>query len=472
MIPRISLCLRALAGLITALGLTAAGAAAAPQDDPGPWRANDALGTPPWFSFSGSIQSRYESMSNRLRRGETGSNQGFFNRVLAEFTVRDRFLELNAELIDARIFGEPDDARITTGQVATVDLLQGYVAGTFSDAFKSGDTLRVLAGRHTMDYGSRRLIARNIYRNTVNAFTGVNALWTGTDGSTVRAFATLPVSRLPGNSDIPALDRGDIEFDQEEPSRRFWGVAAIFQDAFMGGSFEPYYLGLWEADAGELETRDRRLATFGARLRKPPTPGEGHFEFETAWQTGHSKLSSSPAATTDLAHQAYLHIASVGYTFDTETRPRIEALFEMSSGDRDPTDNNNERFDALFGAPRGDFGPTGLFRPVARANLVSPGLRFVMRPVPELELLLMQRFSYLASDRDAWTNGFQDPAGRSGSHVGNLTELRLRYDVVPKGVRLEFGAAYHAAGTFAETAPGTSSPNDALFGYVQTTFWF
>ena len=442
------------------------------EDGGVPWLADRALGTPPWLSVSGSVQTRFESMSNRLRRGETGSNQGFFNRVLTEFTLRDRFFELNAELIDARIFGEPDDATPTTGQVDTADLLQGYVAGTFTDAFESADELRVLAGRHTIDLGSRRLIARNIYRNTINAFTGVNALWSGSDGMEVGAFATLPVYRRPENGEFERLDDGDPEFDVEEPSVRFWGLHAHRPDTFLGGALEAYYLGLFEADAPGLQTRDRRLATFGARLHRAPARGAVHYELETAWQAGHSKLSSAPTATEELAHRAYMHVAHVGYTFDHDTRPRLEALFEMTSGDRDPGDGNNERFDALYGAPRGDLGPTGLFRAIARVNLVSPGLRFVMRPVPEVEVLLMQRFNYLASDRDAWSTGYQDPTGRSGSHIGNLSELRVRYDIVPKGLRFEVGAAYHAAGSFAETAPDAVSPNDALFGYVQTTFWF
>ena len=473
--------LRSLPLVLATVAITAPAAARQSAPDPVPsiveeigvpWLAERALDTPPWLSVSGSVQTRFESMSNRLRRGETGSNQGFFNRVLTEFTLRDRCLELNAELIDARIFGEPDDATPTTGQVDTADLLQGYVAGTFTDAFESADELRVLAGRHTIDLGSRRLIARNIYRNTINAFTGVNALWSGSDGMEVGAFATLPVYRRPENGEFERLDDGDPEFDVEEPSVRFWGLHAHRPDTFLGGALEAYYLGLFEADAPGLQTRDRRLATFGARLHRAPARGAVHYELETAWQAGHSKLSSAPTATEELAHRAYMHVAHVGYTFDHDTRPRLEALFEMTSGDQDPTDGNNERFDALYGAPRGDLGPTGLFRAIARVNLVSPGLRFVMRPVPEVEVLLMQRFNYLASDRDAWSTGYQDPTGRSGSHIGNLSELRVRYDIVPKGLRFEVGAAYHAAGSFAETAPDAMSPNDALFGYVQTTFWF
>ncbi len=43
-------------------------------------------------------------------------------------------------------------------------------------------------------------------------------------------------------------------------------------------------------------------------------------------------------------------------------------------------------------------------------------------------LMLATRFNYLASDRDAWTNGLVDPTGNTGSHLGDMTEMRLRYD--------------------------------------------
>ena len=250
--------LRSLPLVLATVAISAPAAARQSAPDPAPsiveggvpWLADRALDTPRGSRSAG--RSRRASSPCRIacaaaRRG--GSNQGFFNRVLTEFTLRDRFLELNAELIDARIFGEPDDATPTTGQVDTADLLQGYVAGTFTDAFESADELRVLAGRHTIDLGSRRLIARNIYRNTINAFTGVNALWSGSDGMEVGAFATLPVYRRPENGEFERLDDGDPEFDVEEPSVRFWGLHAHRPDTFLGGALEAYYLGLFEADA-------------------------------------------------------------------------------------------------------------------------------------------------------------------------------------------------------------------------------
>ena len=424
---------------------------------------------PPRFEVSGSIQTRIESLNERMRRGESGSNQGLFNRVLVEFTARDTFTEWTAEVMDARVVGEPDDATTTTGQVNTFELLQGYFAAQFTDTFIADDELRVQLGRHTMNVGSRRLVARNVFRNTINAFTGVNAQWSNKAGVYGRAFFTLPVQREPGNGDVRALRDGDVEFDRERASARFAGGVLGAPDVLLGGGLEGYAFELQEHDSKGFTTRERHLTTLGARWFRPPTRGGLNFEFESAFQFGSSK--QNPASNT-LDHDAYLHHATIGYTFDQSTRPRLEAIFDIASGDVNPADGENNRFDSLFGVPRQDFGPTGLFRAIARSNLVSPGLRLWFSPAPRWNVMLVQRFNYLASDRDAWTNGYVDPAGSSGSHIGNLSEMRVRYDVPDTTLRVEVGAAYHAAGTFAETAPGSVSPNDALFGYVQTTLTF
>lgn len=457
--------------LLVAASTAASTAAQQPTDSPGPWRLARALDAAPWVEVHGEIQTRYESMSNRLRRGETGSNQGFFNRVTTQVTLRDRFLAVSAEVADMRLFDEPADATPTNGQINTIDLLQGYVSGTFRGAFEPGDTLYVVAGRQTMDLGSRRLVARNIYRNTINAFTGVNGLWTGREGNTLRAFAVLPVQRLPGNSDRQGLLDGDPRFDQERAGVRFWGLVGGVPEALLGADFEPYYYGLHEEDSSDLATADRHLATFGARLNRNPSRGALHFELESAWQTG-TRGTTTASGAPNLDHVAYFHHVSAGYTFDHETRPRADLVFDMASGDKDPGDDEDNRFDTLFGVPRPDYGPTGLYRAVDRANLVSPGVRFVVKPTANTEVMLLQRFNYLASDRDAWTNGYVDPTGRSGSHIGDTSEIRIRYDVLPGGLRLECGAAYFAAGTFAESAPGAGAPNDAVFGYLQTSLWF
>ena len=87
--------------------------------------------------------------------------------------------------------------------------------------------------------------------------------------------------------------------------------------------------------------------------------------------------------------------------------------------------------------------------------------------------MLTHRFHYLASDRDAWTtSGLVDPTGNAGDELGTLSEFRVRHDIAPKSLRLEFGMAYLSAGSFIEDAPNATTQGDTLYGYVQTNFTF
>ena len=436
-----------------------------------PWRLSEAVGAPEWFEIGGTLDARYESLDRRLKAGQSGENHGVFTRALLAMTLKDTYLDFTAEVMDARALGAPDDAPTSTGQVNTAELLQGYIAARFTDALAPGDRLRVQFGRHTMDVGSRRLVARNVFRNTINAFTGFNAQWESANGAKARAFYALPIQRLPGNGDAAALQDGDIQFDEERTSVRFWGLVGETPRGPLGSSLQGYLLGLDESDATGLATSNRDLNTVGARLVKAPSPESMHWELESAFQFGESRSSGS--STQDLDHEAFLHHVTLGYMWPGATKLRLEGVFDYASGDKDPTDGDNERFDSLFGIPRQDFGPTGLFREIARANVLSPGARVWMRPADRWAVMALYRRNYLASDRDAWTTtGIQDPTGTSGDHIGDLSEIRVRYDLVPKSSRLEFGVAYHSAGGFAKRASTGNSGRDALFGYIQTTFWF
>lgn len=435
----------------------------------GPWRLRDALGLPDWFDIKGTFRARYETFDEQFRTSALGEQHALVHRALVEMTVKDRFLSATAELQDSRVYSGLTDARLDTTTVNTVELLQGYVAGEFTDALSPGDELRIQLGRHTMDVGSRRLVARNRYRNTINAFTGANAQWKAENGVTGRAFFTFPVQRLPRAA--AELDDGDILFDEERTSVRFWGGHAIFPDAAAGMDAEFGLYGLDESDATGLNTRDRDLVTLNTRWWRPREAGALHWEYEGAYQFGESRSSTSSSTTLD--HEAWFHHVTVGYSFEGDSKARLEALFDYASGDKDPGDDENNRFDTLFGARRFEFGPTGIFGAFARANLVSPGLRYTTKPATDWEFMLTHRFHYLASAKDAWTtSGLVDPTGDAGKNLGTLTEFRVRYDVVPKSLLLDFGMAYLSAGSFIEDAPNATSQGDTLYGYVQTNFSF
>jgi hypothetical protein len=95
-----------------------------------------------------------------------------------------------------------------------------------------------------------------------------------------------------------------------------------------------------------------------------------------------------------------------------------------------------------------------------------------VRPTKAIEIMAAYRVAWLASERDTWTTaGLRNSAGTSGRHVANQLEGRLRWQVIPKNLQLELGAAYLQAGSFQEDA-SEGLARDATYGYVEVTWWF
>lgn len=443
-----------------------------PAKPKGPWKLQDAIGAPDWFEVKGQFRARLENLSERFKLVNgalrDGHGQIVVLRSLLALTLRDEFLSVTAELEDSRAYAFPEDEILSTGQVNAVELLQAFVEGRFTDAFTGGDETRVRVGRQTMDMGSRRFVARNRYRNTINSFLGANARWENNTGGAVEAFFVHPTTRLPGNGDQEALKNNEVQFDKEFANNRFWGVFGSHEDVAGDTNAELYYYGLDRNDVFNLAVADRKLHTFGTRWYRPATKGEPFWELEYAYQFGTSR--SSKSATEDLNHSAYLLHATAGYAFDHSSKLKVEALFDIATGDKDPNDGNNNRFDSLFGVPRFEFGPTGIFRGATRANIVSPGLRLTGDVAEGWTVNLTQRPYYLESATDAWTTtGIRDVTGSSGRHFADITELRVRHPMLNGAARFEFGGAYLASKEFAENL---GDGRDSIYTYVQVLLWF
>ena len=73
------------------------------------------------------------------------------------------------------------------------DVLQLFGAVKLDNVLRTGLRNDFLFGRFTMDVGNRRLIARNDFRNTINAFDGFQ--WQISQPNTwrLKAFVTEPV---------------------------------------------------------------------------------------------------------------------------------------------------------------------------------------------------------------------------------------------------------------------------------------
>jgi len=436
-----------------------------------PWRLSDALQTPDWLSLGGSHRTRFETLDGQFRAGRNGGDQVLVFRTTLRGELRLEDLRLRVELADSRATLADVGTPLSTGIVNTLELLQAYVSLTTDDLFADGATSVLTAGRVTMDVGSRRLVARNRFRDTINSFTGVDWKWTGADLRHARAFVTLPVDRRPKR--FAALIDNQWSFDRESTDVMFWGLFYQPPKLSWGDDGEIYVFGLHERDSARRATRNRQLLTPGLRFRRPAKAGAFDYEIESVFQFGNSRASTAATDTTDLDHFAHFQHVEAGYTFDAGWSPRVAAQFDYASGDRDPNDGDNEHFDTLFGARRFDFGPTGIYGPFARANLISPGLRLQLKPRSDTSIMFAHRAYWLASDRDAWTtSGVRDATGATSGYLGQQAEVRLRWDLVPGNLQFEAGAAHLFDGSFMKNAPNATRQGDATYAYIQLALSF
>jgi hypothetical protein len=145
--------------------------------------------------------------------------------------------------------------------------------------------------------------------------------------------------------------------------------------------------------------------------------------------------------------------------------PRLSIAYDYASGDRDPGDDDQGRFDTLFGARRFEFGPTGIYGAFARSNLSSPGIGGEVRPRGDVRTTVFYRAAWLASARDAWTtSGLRDTSGESGTFIGHQIEGSVRWSILPDRANIEGGFAYLRLGQFPRAQGAASNP---LYIYVQ-----
>lgn len=428
-----------------------------------PWRLDDVLNPPNWLTLSGEHRSRIESVDSQYRRTRNGGDQALLFRTLLKAQLNFDTLKINTEIQDSRAELVDSGSPLSTSVVNPLELLQANIQFDIDNLFQQGDSSSIRAGRLTMDLGKRRFVARNRFRNTINAFTGVDWQWKGGNNSQIRTFYMLPVQRVVDGSTL----ENDPAFDKEHSEVAFWGVFYSPSILRWNGQGEIYLFGLNEEDVPGRATRDRDIYTAGFRLYKKPKTNQFDYEIESAYQWGSSRASTS--STIDLDHSAYFTHVEFGYTFDAAMSPQLLFQYDYASGDSDSSDGDNNRFDTLFGARRFDFGPTSQFGPFSRSNLTTPGLRLRLKPASTITSFVSLRSFWLADSNDTWiTAGISNPAGSSDSYIATQVEVRARFNLIPQNLRIESGAAYLFAGDLMENA----GKGDSSFIYTQIVLWF
>lgn len=458
------------------IALSASAALAAPvvcaqqADAEGPWTLQAALGDPSSVRVEGHVRGRYEALGNPFVAGRTDDDEflGLQTQIRAEFDLGADFT-LGGELLDHRfIFGNETGG--VPAEIDTLEPAQAYIAWRPKDVLLPGARLDAKAGRFTIDIGSRRLIARANFRSLLQSFDGVHAVWTSPAGLHLTVTSVSPVSRAPSDA-ASALDN-KVALNRTQDNIRF---SAIHLDAPLPHDIrgELYLFDLDEDDASDAATRNRDLATFGARLHRDPARNTFDFDVEYARQTGSVRATTNPADVTPLDHEADMAHLEAGFSFDGPWSPRLAAQYDYASGDTSPADGESQRFDAIFGDRSFELGPTSLFGLIARTNFTSPALRLEVHPDPVSDAYFMVRHVALESATDSFANtNVRDTAGASGDDAGTMIEARWRRWLVEDSLRLTFGGAIMFEDDFLKTAPNATGFGDPVYAYTDLTWSF
>lgn len=420
------------------------------------------------LALSGSVRSRYETLSGQSRAGFGAHDELFSVRTTLLAEYRKSGLRLGAEIYDSRAYGSRSGSAIGTGEVNTIEPVQAYLGVDIREPFGKGSAVSLQAGRFTLNMGSRRLVAADDYRNTTNGYTGLRADVCGADGSTATLIYTLPQMRRP--DDLPSILDNEPGLDRESSALRLWG-GLLSRPGVFGKTFaEIGYFGLAERDTARRATRNRHLHSFSARLLREPAAGRFDHEIEIVHQIGRVRASAAASAPSLDVSASFLH-ADFGYSFPGPLKARLSAEYDYASGDA--PGGGYGRFDTLFGMRRADLAPAGIYAQIGRANISTPGIRFEIAPNARLDGFMVYRAMWLAEKTDAFsTTGVRDISGSSGAFAGHQIEGRARYWLLPKRLRAEANAAWLRKGAFLKNAPNAPQTGNTRYVSMALTASF
>ncbi len=413
-----------------------------------------------WLDAGLDYRMRYERRDDDLRRPTSGGlDEPLLLRTRAYLGIKNILDPLRAvvEFEDARVYNS--DFPRSNREVNEFELIQGYAELHFKDALGYDDRGNarpafIRAGRMAFEFLDRRLIGLNRWRNTTNNFQGFRAsLGQDANDWALDLLALQPLTRLMTDFDKPNQDQ--------------WFSAAIghwrqWSDIV---TIEPYYMALRQDADPSNGNRKRDIHGTGIRLYGWVGDTGVNYDLSGMYQFGRDGGQQ---------HDAYMVTAELGYTFKQHPwKPRISAFYGHVSGDQDPNDNKNNRFERFFGFAR----PWSSDDYMVPENLIAPKVKIEFEPIKGLKIDGGYSAFWLDSDTDRFRNllggaNNRDQTGNSGDFLGHGLDIRARYNLTPY-LAANVGYTHFTFGDFTrnrqEAANGSSS-DDSDFVYVELSF--
>ncbi len=410
-----------------------------------------------WLTVSFEQQSRIQTLDGQFRAGLEGEDTLFEMRNALSLEGNFEGFSVQTEIADMRTYLGDGDTPLDSFTTNPIDILQANISVPIAGVFSDNDEGFIKTGRFTMDQGSRRFVARNRYRNTINSFGGIQArLESG--NKAFELFYTQPVIRRVSGDHLDNEPR----LDKESSDKIFWGARLETTLGAQSDRFEAYILGLEENRKQAANQRFDILGT-GVRVLRSPSPSAWHYELEGLYQWGDAPSLSVDGELRD--HRAYYFFLNLGYSFEAAWSPRFSFLYHLASGDENPVDDESNNFDHFYGVPRPDFGPTGNFRAFQRFNVDSPGLMLNLQPASNVDAYIRLQEYSLDEPTQGWsTTRYRHPGSLEEDNVGTQLETRVRWHIPGNKLTIDGGYTWLSAGPYMDLV----NKGDSHYFYLQT----
>jgi hypothetical protein len=406
----------------------------------------DSLRNVNWLDIGLDYRFRYEYRDGDLRRPMDSLDQPLLHRTRGYIGIK--------EILDPFRFAfEIQDSRRENSQFVrdNRDVNEFAIVRLYGELyFKSllghdpiGNSrqLSVRFGIHNFDFLDRRLLANNEWRNTANTFKGFHAsLGQESNHWQIDLLALQPLTRQ--------------KYDWDTPVDKQWvyGVIGHLRSWSDVITLEPFYLALNQsALPGTLHYT---VHSPGLRVYGVVGSTGLDYDFSVIYQTG----TNGPRRV-----DAYAGTFEVGYTLASQPwKPRLSVFYGYASGDHNPDDNKDNRFQRFFGFAR----PWSANDYIVFQNVSTPTARLEIKPHQNLRLDMNCSAYWLASATDVFSVGnviqVQDKTGSSGNFLGSEYSLRARYTWDAK-TEITVGYSYFKAGGFVKAQLHRDHTNFAYF---------
>lgn len=402
-----------------------------------------ALDEYPWLDLGLDHRTRFEYRDDDIRRPEAGLDMPFLHRTRAYLGIRD--------VLDPFRFAiEMQDSRRSNGNYPRdtrdwneLELIRLQAELYLDDVLATDPRgnerpLSLRYGIQNFEFLDRRLLGNNQWRNTANTFLGFRGA-VGQDANdwNLDLLAVQPLAR-----DIS-------EWDQPVDGQWIYGLIAHWR-RWENITLEPFYLALDQENTSAAA--DRTVHSPG--LRAYGRFGDSGFDFDAS-------VIHQFGQNGDLDIDAWGGTVEIGYRFDHPWKPRVSAFFGYASGDRDPDDGTDNRFERFYGFGR----PWSANDYIVYENIIAPKLRVELTPTSRLRVDFGYSWYDLASSKDRYPGAdpIRDVTGRSGSGIGHEFDIRARWQITDQ-VETIIGYAHFTPGDFTRN---TIRPGDTDFAYLE-----